>query len=234
MASVIEDVSSLPGETVHDQDGRKIGEVKDIYAVGEDETPMWVSVESSTGIGRSRQLFIPLARLKQQGDEIRTPYSYQHIHEAPEVEEGDELSEEDDRALRDYYSIGLADQEMVDNPQSYASQVPDEEEPAKKVEASSVEGPVREIEDKPPGERAREIDEAEREKGDKDDKARKATADDVLGDNDDDSKSDDDSNSQADSKSESDSKREADSESEAGSKSEPDSKDEGDSEEEDG
>src|SRR5437588_8556386 len=47
MASAIEDVSSLPGETINDQDGRKLGEVKDIYAVGEDDTPMWVTVESA-------------------------------------------------------------------------------------------------------------------------------------------------------------------------------------------
>ena len=147
MASAIEDVSSLPGETVNDQDGRKIGEVQEIYAVGDDETPMWVTIESSTGIGVSRIVFVPLARLKKEADEIRVPYSFQHVHDAPEVESEDELSEEDDRALRDYYAIGLADQEMVSNAQSYASQVPDEEEPARRVEANSVEGPVREIEE---------------------------------------------------------------------------------------
>jgi hypothetical protein len=185
--SAIEDVSNLPGETVRDQDGRKLGEVKEIYAVGDDDTPMWVTVETSTGVGRTRQVFIPIARLKQEGDEIRTPYSFQHIQDSPEVEPGDELSEEDDFTLRGYYSVGLADQEMVDSAQSYASQVPDEEEPARKVDASEVEGQVREIDDKPPGERAREADEAEREeKGDDDDReGRKATAEDILGEKDD-------------------------------------------------
>jgi hypothetical protein len=148
---------------------------------------MWVTIETSTGVGRTRQVFIPIARLKQEGDEIRTPYSFQHIQDSPEVEPGDELSEEDDFTLRGYYSVGLADQEMVDSAQSYASQVPDEEEPARKVDASEVEGQVREIDDKPPGERAREADEAEREeKGDDDDReGRKATAEDVLGEKDD-------------------------------------------------
>jgi hypothetical protein len=185
--SAIEDVSNLPGETVRDQDGRKLGEVKEIYAVGDDDTPMWVTIETSTGVGRTRQVFIPIARLKQEGDEIRTPYSFQHIQDSPEVEPGDELSEEDDFTLRGYYSVGLADQEMVDSAQSYASQVPDEEEPARKVDASEVEGQVREIDDKPPGERAREADEAEREeKGDDDDReGRKATAEDILGEKDD-------------------------------------------------
>jgi hypothetical protein len=189
-ASAIEDVSSLPGETVRDQDGRKLGEVKEIYAVGDDGTPMWITIEASTGIGRNRVVFIPLARLKKEGDQIKTPYSFQHIQESPEVEAGDELSEEDDRTLRDYYAIGLADQEMVDNAQSYASQVPDEEEPARKADPDDVEGQVREISDQPPGERAREADDADQEeRGDEDDgKDRKATADDVLDENDGDSK----------------------------------------------
>ena len=178
MASAIEDVSSLPGEAVNDQDGRTLGKVKEIYAVGEGETPMWVTVEASTGVGRNRLLFVPLARLKQEGDELRVPYSFQHVHDAPEVESGDELSEEDDRALRGYYSIGLADQEFRDSAQSYASQVPDEEGPARKVEASSVEGRVREIDDRPWAEIAAEAD----EKDENTDKGpRKTTADDLAG-----------------------------------------------------
>jgi hypothetical protein len=181
IARAIEDVSSLPGETVNDQDGRKIGEVKEIYGVGDDETPMWVTIESATGLGRSRDVFVPLARIKRQKDEIRVPYSYAHIHESPEVEPGDELSEEDDRALRVYYAIGLADQELVADAQSYASQVPDEEEPARKMDASSAEGPVREIDDAPPAERAAEAYEKQKEEeGEDHRKSSGATADEIF------------------------------------------------------
>ena len=92
-------------------------------------------------------MFVPLARLKNEDDQIRVPYSFQHLQESPEVEAGDELSAEDDRALRNFYAIGLADQEMVSNAQSYASQLPDEEGEARRIEASAAEGPVREIEE---------------------------------------------------------------------------------------
>jgi sporulation protein YlmC with PRC-barrel domain len=182
MASAIEDVSSLPGETVGDQDGRKIGEVREVFGVGEDETPMWVIIESSTGIRRSRRLFVPLARLKQQGDEIRVPYSYSHIHDAPAIEAKDELSEEDDRALRAYYAIGLGDQELVQAAQSYASQVPEEDGPARRIDAAAAEGPVRELADKPPAERAAEAYEKQKEaEGEEEHRSgRKATADDVF------------------------------------------------------
>jgi hypothetical protein len=177
MASVIEDVSSLPGETVHDQEGRKFGEVREIYAVGDGDAPMWVTVERAMGIGRSRLVFVPIARLKLEDDEIRAPYSFQHLQDSPEVG-GEELSAEDDRALRAYYAIGLADQEFVAAAQSYASQVPEGDEPARKVDASTVEGHARELDEREPGEAAREADEARCEG---DDQRRQATAADVLG-----------------------------------------------------
>jgi hypothetical protein len=134
MASAIEDVSGLPGETVCDQEGLRIGKVKEIYGIGDQQAPMWVTIESSTGLGRSRALFVPIARLKQEAGEIRVPYSLQHVQSSPQVEPGDELSDQDDRALRDFYAVGLGDQEIRANHRSYAGLVPDGEGPARKVE----------------------------------------------------------------------------------------------------
>jgi sporulation protein YlmC with PRC-barrel domain len=159
MASAIDDANSLPGETVNDQDGRQIGKVQEIYVVGEDKAPMWVTIKGSTGLGRSRLLFVPLARIKRENDEIRVPYSAQHVHSAPEIEPGEELSEEDDRALRDYYAIGLGDQEMRANSESYARLVPDGDGPATKAEgeagepqSGTVEGQDRDVDLKDPRE----------------------------------------------------------------------------------
>jgi hypothetical protein len=126
MASGIDDVRSLPGQTVSDQDGLKIGKIQQLYALGGDESVMWVTIKTSLGIGRDRQVFVPLARLKHEQGEVRVPYSVQHIQSAPEVEPDEELSEGDDRALRDFYSIDLADQELRTDNESYANRVPDE------------------------------------------------------------------------------------------------------------
>lgn len=164
MASAIEDVNSLPGATVSDHEGRRIGKVKEIYAVGQDKAPMWVTIESSTGIGRSRVVFVPLARLKQEHDQIRVPYSFQHIQEAPEIDAGDELSERDDRALRDFYGIDLGDQEVRAQSTSYAGLVPTDEGLATKVDGDAgepqsgeVEGEDREVELRKPGEESSSI-----------------------------------------------------------------------------
>ena len=131
-ATPIEDVSSLPGKKITDQQGREVGEICEIYE--QDGDPMWVTVKSSTGMATDRVVFIPLARLKQEEDEIRVPYSLQHVQDSPEAEPEGELSEENDRALRDYYSIDIGDEELRDSNDSYAAQVPESDAPVKKSE----------------------------------------------------------------------------------------------------
>src|SRR5205085_11746178 len=101
MASPIDDVESLPGETVHDQLGQKIGKIKEVYA--SDGGAMWVTVDASTGLAASRVVFVPVARLKHEDDQLRVPYSARRIETAPEVEPGEELPAEDDRRPRDFY-----------------------------------------------------------------------------------------------------------------------------------
>ena len=141
MASAIEDLSGLPGESVSDHEGRKIGKVKDVYGMGgKDDAPMWVTIEVSGATTGKRLVFVPLARLKEENGEIRVPYSVQHINSAPEIEPEDELSEEDERALRDYYAIDLADQEVRTDNESYANRVPEEEGEASKISAEDATG----------------------------------------------------------------------------------------------
>jgi hypothetical protein len=136
-ASPIDDVSDLPGNAVYDQEGKKIGDVGEIYT--QDGDPMWVVVHASTGMATSRNVFIPLARLKREDGEIRTPYSTQHINDSPEVEATDELSQEDDERLRAYYSVGVGDGELrTDNEGSYASRVPKGNGPVKKHDGPST------------------------------------------------------------------------------------------------
>jgi hypothetical protein len=120
----IEDVSSLPGKNISDQTENPVGKVKEIYAT--DGYPMWVSVEMSSGLGKKRTVFIPLARIKDEDGELRVPYSVQRIGDAPEVGDGDGISAECDRQLRDYYGIDTGDQELRADNNSYATLVHEE------------------------------------------------------------------------------------------------------------
>ena len=61
---------------------------------------MYVTVDASIGMSSSRVVFIPLARIKEEKGELLVPYSSNHLQDAPEIEPGDEVSEEDDATLR--------------------------------------------------------------------------------------------------------------------------------------
>jgi hypothetical protein len=140
MTAPIKDVSSLPGKKISDQAENPIGEVRGIYAT-DDGFPMWVAVEMSSGIGDKRTVLIPLARIKDENGELRVPYSRQRIGEAPEID-GDGVSAECDRRLRDYYGIDAGDQELRQDNNSYATLIPAQAGAANRVkDAGEVETP---------------------------------------------------------------------------------------------
>jgi hypothetical protein len=128
MTAPIEDVSSLPGKKVSDQEQTPIGEIKDIYAIGGDGHPMWVTVEARSGMGQKKTVFIPIARLKVENDELLVPYSKSHIEDTPEVDAEEGITPECERNLRDHYGIDRADQELRGDNDSYATLVPEDEE----------------------------------------------------------------------------------------------------------
>jgi hypothetical protein len=140
MTAPIEDVSSLPGKKITDQEENPIGEVKEIFAT-EDGFPMWVAVEMSQGMSNKRTAFIPLARIKDEDGDLRVPYSKDKIAESPEIDGSDGISEECDFQLRGYYGIGTGDQEMWSDNKGYATLVTDESASSEKADADDLETP---------------------------------------------------------------------------------------------
>ena len=147
MASPVEDPGSMREKKLMDQVGNEIGQVCEIYE--QDGEPMWVAVKADTGMATDRLVFIPLARIKEEDGELRVPYSSQHLNDSPEVESDDELSEEEEHALRAYYSVSIGDGELRTDNESYAAQVPDSDAPSKKAEGSEGGGERRESDDAP-------------------------------------------------------------------------------------
>jgi PRC-barrel domain protein len=132
MSKSIEDVSSLPGRKVTDQDEAPLGEVKAIFAT-DDGFPMWIEIETKHGLVAKERAVVPLARLKEEKDELRVQYSKQHVLGAPKPED-DCISADRDRELRIYYGIGTADQEMWSDNKGYVTLVPEEPGASKRVE----------------------------------------------------------------------------------------------------
>src|SRR5512142_2136476 len=142
MSAPIDDVSSLAGQKIADQEETPIGVVKEIYAIDGDGTAAWVAVEASFGMGNKRIVFIPLARIKQEDGHLRVPYSKGHMERTPDVDGDDGISPESERMLRDHFGIDRADQELRTDNESYATLVADEDGVARRVEdASTLETP---------------------------------------------------------------------------------------------
>lgn len=162
MTEAIDDVSDLPGKKVSDQEDNEIGEIKDVYAMNGDGEPMWVTIAASFGMSDKRTVLIPLARLKDEDGELRVPYSTEHIKNTPEIENEDEITDEEDRNLRDHYGIDRSDQELRSDNKSYATMVSDQEGTAQKADdVDSLETPSADRRDEDTKERVENIGSAE-------------------------------------------------------------------------
>ena len=135
MATPIEEPDSLPGTDVYNQLGEQIGTVKQLFGSGGDGPPSWAGVAVRTGMLGRRLVLVPLARFKYEDDQVRVPYDKEHLMDAPEVDGEDGLSEEDAASLSDYYAVGRGDRATDDNPDSYASQMPDEDDPPEPIDS---------------------------------------------------------------------------------------------------
>lgn len=91
------------GRKVYDQKGDEVGTVEELYVDRETRRPEWLAV--STGwFGLSRS-FVPIARSSIQEDGIRVGYDTDTIKDAPNVNPGEELTEEQEQRLYRHYGI---------------------------------------------------------------------------------------------------------------------------------
>jgi hypothetical protein len=67
---------------------------------------------------------------------VRVPYDKQHLLDAQDVDGKGGLSDEDAASLSEYFAVGRGDQATDDNPGSYASQMPDADDPPEPIDSS--------------------------------------------------------------------------------------------------
>jgi uncharacterized protein (TIGR02271 family) len=102
-----EDLRTIHGGTVIDEDGNKIGTVDDIYVDRDTGKPEWVLV--NTGLFGTKSTFVPLAEATRDSDGLRVPYSKDHVSGAPKMDPDGELSEQDEADLYAYYGLGYSE-----------------------------------------------------------------------------------------------------------------------------
>ena len=109
MASTNQDVLALRGQDLYGSDGEKLGTIEEIYLDTDTDQPEWALV--ATGMFGTKQSFVPVSGLSQEGGNATVPYDKATVKDAPKVDPDGRLSEEEEAELyrhygRDYGSAG--------------------------------------------------------------------------------------------------------------------------------
>lgn len=103
--ATMEDVRVWQGKTVIDRNGDKVGTIDDVYFDEQTGRPEWGLI--NTGMFGMRHHLLPLTQSQDQaGNEtIRIQWTKDQVSDAPSVEADQELSEQEERKLYDYYGL---------------------------------------------------------------------------------------------------------------------------------
>ena len=92
------------GGNVLGSDGEKIGSVGQVYLDDQTGEPSWVTAK--TGLFGTSESFVPLQGADVSGNDVRVPYTKQHVKDAPRIESDGNLSPEEEDRLYSHYEIG--------------------------------------------------------------------------------------------------------------------------------
>jgi uncharacterized protein (TIGR02271 family) len=95
------------GHDLIDEGGNKIGRIDDIYVDEQSGEPEWVAV--TTGLFGSRVSFVPLRGLSSDGESLVSPWTKDHVKDAPHAEADGHLSEQEEAALYTHYGMSDVD-----------------------------------------------------------------------------------------------------------------------------
>jgi hypothetical protein len=94
------------GHKVLDRDGEQVGKVDQLYRDQETDRPTWAVVKS--GMTR-RERFVPLADASEEGDQtLRIGATKGQVDDAPDVQDKDRLTPDDESRLHRHYGEGIA------------------------------------------------------------------------------------------------------------------------------
>jgi uncharacterized protein (TIGR02271 family) len=106
-APSIETVRSWQGRTMVDPAGDKLGTIDAIYLDDETGQPEWATVTS--GLFTATIAFVPLAQAQDTGDSVQVPYDKQQVKNAPTMEAGGQLSQDEEAALYRHYGLDYSE-----------------------------------------------------------------------------------------------------------------------------
>ena len=99
----LEDVQTMRGQDLYDNDGDKIGEIADIYLDRQTGEPEWLAIK--TGLFGSNLSFAPIREARSAEGRVTVPYEKAKVKDAPNVEADGELSEQEEQRLYEHYGL---------------------------------------------------------------------------------------------------------------------------------
>jgi len=103
----IHDLMSTGGNVVG-EDGKKIGDIGQVFLDDQTSQPEWVTVK--TGMFGGAESFVPLADASVSGNEIRVPFDKSKVKDAPRVDDSDgHLSQQEEAELYRYYGMNYSE-----------------------------------------------------------------------------------------------------------------------------
>ncbi len=101
MASTNQDVLALRGQELRGSDGEKLGTIEEIYLDTQSNEPEWALL--TTGMFGTKQSFVPLAEMRQEGDTVTVPYDKATVKDSPNIDPDGQLSEREEGDLYRHY-----------------------------------------------------------------------------------------------------------------------------------
>ena len=101
--ALTENILQYRGQELMDRGGEKIGRIEEIYLDTETNKPEWALV--NTGLFGTKSTFVPIREASEAGGGLQVPFDKATVKDAPRVDAGGELSQEQEAALYRHYGM---------------------------------------------------------------------------------------------------------------------------------
>jgi len=99
----IDTAQNWRGRTMVDPAGAKVGTIDAIYLDDDTGQPEWATV--TTGLFGTKTTFVPLAQARAAGDSVQVPYDKAQLTDAPNMDAGGRLSQDEEAELYRHYGL---------------------------------------------------------------------------------------------------------------------------------
>jgi uncharacterized protein (TIGR02271 family) len=99
----IDTAQNWQGRTMVDPAGAKVGTIDAIYLDDDTGQPEWATV--ITGLFGTKTTFVPLVQAQSAGDSVQVPYDKAQVTDAPNMDAGGQLSQDEEAELYRHYGL---------------------------------------------------------------------------------------------------------------------------------